>query len=122
MMRRAFYLLMILLLSSSILPAQKRAFTIEDLYRVKNLSDLHVSPDGKTLLFALTTSDLGRATPVDDRRKERIFTSFLAGWQANPGDQLKGWKLEFLSHVHERRRVTQSHRHLYRSLRPRLVA
>ena len=39
MMRRAFFLSVFLLLSFTSLHAQKRAFTIEDLYRVKNISD-----------------------------------------------------------------------------------
>ena len=61
MMRRALLLFTLLLLSITPLLAQKRAFSIEDLYRVKNISDLHVSPDGKTLIFSLSTSDLARA-------------------------------------------------------------
>ena len=44
--------------------AQKRAFTIEDLYRVKSISDVHVSPDGRSVIYALTTSDLPRAKRV----------------------------------------------------------
>ena len=61
MLRRAFMFSILLLLSFTSLHAQKRAFTIEDLYRVKNISDLHVSPDGKTIIFTVTTSDLARA-------------------------------------------------------------
>ena len=61
MMRRVWFLSIFLLLSFSSLHAQKRAFAIEDLYRVKNISDLHVSPDGKTVIFVVTTSDLARA-------------------------------------------------------------
>lgn len=61
MIRRAFLLFILLLLSFTPLHAQKRAFTIEDLYRVKNISDLHVSPDGKSVIFVVTTSDLARA-------------------------------------------------------------
>ena len=61
MIRRALLFTTFLLLSFSPLHAQKRAFTIEDLYRVKNISDLHVSPDGKTVVFAVAISDLGRA-------------------------------------------------------------
>jgi dipeptidyl aminopeptidase/acylaminoacyl peptidase len=61
MMRRAFLLCLLMLLALSSLHAQKRAFTIEDLYRVKNISDLHVSPDGKTVIFVITISDLARA-------------------------------------------------------------
>ena len=60
-MRRVIRFSVLLLLSFTSLHAQKRAFTIEDLYRVKNISDLHVSPDGKTVIFTVTTSDLARA-------------------------------------------------------------
>jgi dipeptidyl aminopeptidase/acylaminoacyl peptidase len=41
--------------------AQKRAFTIEDLYRIKSISDVHVSPDGRSIIYVLTTSDFPRA-------------------------------------------------------------
>src|SRR6266850_3377586 len=61
MMRRSFLLCLLLLFLFISVHAQKRAFTIEDLYRVKNISDLHVSPDGKTVIFVVTTSDLPRA-------------------------------------------------------------
>src|SRR6185295_9539781 len=61
MLRRAWLFSVLLLLSSTSLQAQKRAFTIEDLYRVKNISDLHISPDGKNVIFAVATSDLARA-------------------------------------------------------------
>ena len=44
--------------------AQKRAFTIEDLYRMRSISDIHVSPDGRSVVYALTTSDLARAKRV----------------------------------------------------------
>src|ERR1700738_3410866 len=43
------------------LSAQKRAFTIEDLYRVKNIAGLALSPDGRTLAFTVATSDLPHA-------------------------------------------------------------
>lgn len=51
----------ILLLLSFTSYTQKRAFTIEDLYRVRNISDVHVSPDGKTIIFSVAISDLARA-------------------------------------------------------------
>jgi dipeptidyl aminopeptidase/acylaminoacyl peptidase len=60
-MRRLFLASIFLLLFFSSLHAQKRAFAIEDLYRVKNVADLHVSPDGKSVVFVVTTSDLARA-------------------------------------------------------------
>jgi dipeptidyl aminopeptidase/acylaminoacyl peptidase len=44
--------------------AAKRAFTLEDLYRIRGIEDLHVSPDGKTLAFTLLTNDLGKAKRI----------------------------------------------------------
>ncbi len=44
--------------------SQKRAFTIEDLYRVKGVSDVQISPDGKSVMYMLTGSDLRRAKRV----------------------------------------------------------
>jgi dipeptidyl aminopeptidase/acylaminoacyl peptidase len=45
--------------------AGKRAFTIEDLSRIRGLADLHLSPDGRTIVFTVTTSDLARAKRVE---------------------------------------------------------
>ena len=59
-MKRAAILLAILLAASSAFAA-KRAFGIEDLYRIRNVGDLAMSPDGKTLAFTIATSDLARA-------------------------------------------------------------
>src|SRR3954447_64686 len=47
---------------------QKRAFTIEDLYRVRNASDLQVSPDGRTIAYSVSTTDLPRG-----KRTSRIW-------------------------------------------------
>jgi dipeptidyl aminopeptidase/acylaminoacyl peptidase len=59
----------------------KRAFTIEDLYRVRGIADMHISPDGKTVVFALTTSDLAKAKRIQhiwlmdaDGKNARQFT------------------------------------------------
>ena len=41
--------------------AEKRAFTIEDLYRIRGIEDLHLSPDGKTIAFMLRTDNLPKA-------------------------------------------------------------
>ena len=83
MMRRAFLFFILLLLSFTALHAQQRAFTIEDLYRVKNISDLHVSPDGKTVVFLVTTPDLPRA-----KRNSHIWAMDLDG--KNPRQLTKG--------------------------------
>ena len=50
-MRKQFLLVMVLLLFPSASLAQKRAFTIEDLYRIKSISDVHVAPDGKSVIY-----------------------------------------------------------------------
>src|SRR5436309_16000875 len=61
-MKRNITLLVILLvLPLSAAQAQKRAFTIEDLYRIKSISDVHLSPDGKRIIYAVATPDLARA-------------------------------------------------------------
>jgi dipeptidyl aminopeptidase/acylaminoacyl peptidase len=51
-------------LSATATYGQKRAFTIEDLYRVKPISDVHVSPDGKSVAYVVTESDLSRAKRI----------------------------------------------------------
>ena len=41
--------------------AAKRAFTIADLYRLRQMADLTLSPDGATIAFTVTTRDLPKA-------------------------------------------------------------
>jgi Tol biopolymer transport system component len=66
--------LLALLLAVAPAVAEKRAFTIEDLYRVQDLADPQVSPDGRTLLYTVGTKDLGRA-----KRQTHVFSLPLAG-------------------------------------------
>jgi dipeptidyl aminopeptidase/acylaminoacyl peptidase len=61
MKRRSLLIVIACLVFSAYANAQKRAFTIEDLYRVKSISDVHVSPDGKSIAYVITESDLPRA-------------------------------------------------------------
>jgi dipeptidyl aminopeptidase/acylaminoacyl peptidase len=58
---RLMFLAVSLLLFVPASGAQKRAFTIEDLYRVKHIDSMHVSPDGRQIVFTLVSQDLGRA-------------------------------------------------------------
>lgn len=77
-MRRVLLLLTLLLIyCAPQLLAQKRAFTIEDLYRIKSVSDLHISPDGKSIIYAVGTPDLARA-----RRSSQIWMMDLDGTNA----------------------------------------
>jgi dipeptidyl aminopeptidase/acylaminoacyl peptidase len=55
----------------------KRAFTIEDLYRAKGISDLTLSPDNKTLAFTITTSDLPHA-----KRSSKVWLMDVDGQNA----------------------------------------
>ena len=46
--------------------AQKRAFTIEDLYRVKGISSVSLSPDGKLVCYTGSSSDLKNQKSASD--------------------------------------------------------
>jgi hypothetical protein len=56
----------------------KRAFTIEDVYRVKTISDLALSPDERTIANTVATPDLPRAT-----RSTRIWMMNADGTNAH---------------------------------------
>jgi|HubBroStandDraft_6_1064221.scaffolds.fasta_scaffold44729_1 dipeptidyl aminopeptidase/acylaminoacyl peptidase len=47
----------------AVLPAYaaKRAFSIEDVYRFRHIDDLHLSPDGRTIVVTIGSYDLGKA-------------------------------------------------------------
>lgn len=56
-MRKLMFFLVLAWVSLSV-GAQKRAFTIADVYRIQNVSGIQLSPDGKKIAFALSKSDL----------------------------------------------------------------
>lgn len=60
MKRRIFALLILAVAMASPAYAQKRAFGIEDLYRIKTVSEIRVSPDGRKIVYVVTTPDLPR--------------------------------------------------------------
>src|SRR3984885_16208444 len=83
--------------------ADKRAFTIEDLYRVRALAHLHVSPDGSMVVFTVATSDLPHAKPVEhiwlmnsNGTNVRQFTSGDAG-ETSPVFSPDGSHIAFVS-------------------------
>jgi dipeptidyl aminopeptidase/acylaminoacyl peptidase len=59
-MRRACALLVCLFVTAPALaePARKRPISVEDLFRFRRVADPQVSPDGKSVVYALTTVDL----------------------------------------------------------------
>jgi dipeptidyl aminopeptidase/acylaminoacyl peptidase len=81
MHRRLLSLMFCFLLSAIPSEAGKRAFTIEDLYRIRGIEDMHLSPNGKSVLFTLRTNDLAKATSTKhvwlmgaDGKNARQFT------------------------------------------------
>jgi dipeptidyl aminopeptidase/acylaminoacyl peptidase len=61
MTKKIFLSILILTMLALSAFAQKRAFTIEDLYRIKSLSDIQFSPDGKSIIYSLGVPDFPRA-------------------------------------------------------------
>jgi len=53
--------LLLLLIAVPAFAQTKRAFTLEDVYRVRNVGALSLSPDGRTVLYTLSTTDLPHA-------------------------------------------------------------
>ena len=60
------YWLLGLLLPALLVAAEKRAFEIADLYALKSLSDLQISPDGQRVLFVVGAQDLANSTRNSD--------------------------------------------------------
>ncbi len=58
------FVLTLLLVSYSF--AQKRAFTIADFYKIKNVTDPQISPDGKKIAYVVSTSNLEKGTSNSD--------------------------------------------------------
>ena len=61
MKKRELLVLFLLLFVAIAVSAQKRAFTLEDLYRVKVVGDPQVSPDGKTIAFTVEVRDFKKS-------------------------------------------------------------
>ena len=64
-MRKIFVFIFVIVLANPII-AQKHPFTIADLYKIKNVTDPQISPDGKKIAFVISTSDLEKGTTNSD--------------------------------------------------------
>ena len=56
------FLIPAVMLLAPLCAAEKRAFQIEDLYRLKGVQHLALSPDGSQLAFEVSTTDLKAST------------------------------------------------------------
>lgn len=56
----------LILITACTLFAEKRAFTIEDLYRIQSISDPQISPDGSQIAFTITQYDLKEGSSNSD--------------------------------------------------------
>ncbi len=65
-MKRIFLFLISIILFSSYGFSQKKAFTIEDLYKIRNVGAPVVSPDGSMIAFTLTDYDFDERTSNTD--------------------------------------------------------
>ncbi len=65
-MKNLFKIVVLFVFLSSIIFAQKKAFTIADLYKIKNIGSPVISPDGKFIAFTLTSYDLPKGTSMTD--------------------------------------------------------
>ncbi|MCU7515107.1 MAG: S9 family peptidase, partial [Ignavibacteria bacterium] len=59
------FLVVLSFISSSVF-AQKRAFTIADLYKIKNVGSPVLSPDGKKIVYTVSTSDMEKGKTNTD--------------------------------------------------------
>lgn len=70
-------ILLILFIVSGFLFAQKRAFEIEDLYRLKYISDLQLSPDESIITYTLTSYNLKEGKSNSDIYKLDLKTKSI---------------------------------------------
>jgi Tol biopolymer transport system component len=73
-MKRFFAVSITLLALASLLIAQDRRFTIDDLLKVRRVSDPQVSPDGRQVAFTI-----GDVKFDDNRIVNQIYTVSLSG-------------------------------------------
>jgi dipeptidyl aminopeptidase/acylaminoacyl peptidase len=76
-MRRLAFLLLFLSCAAVPALAQKRAFTLEDFYRVRSLGDVQVSADGTRVAYTVTSNDLPRG-----KRSTQVWLMDLGNGQS----------------------------------------
>jgi dipeptidyl aminopeptidase/acylaminoacyl peptidase len=96
-------LLFVFFASPASAAGSRRAFTLEDLYRVKNVGEPAISPDGRTVAYSVTTNDWTAQKKtvalwrVDaDGKNDRLLT-FSGAHDENPFFSPDGRTLAFVS-------------------------
>lgn len=101
MKTKLFFICMLLLFST--VYSQKRAFEIEDLYKLKYISDPRLSYDSKTIAFTLTSYNLkeGKSNSdiylIDAKNLIRKQLTFFKGSDFQPSFSPDGKQLAFIS-------------------------
>lgn len=85
---------MVLLFCCFILPgfAQQRAFTIEDLYRLRAVDDFQISPDGKQIAFVVREDNLAKGTGNSEIYLIRTDGTDLQRMTGNPASDTSPWR------------------------------
>lgn len=101
---RAILLALVVASLGGVARAQKQAFAIEDLYRLKTAADIQLSPDGKSVAYVVTASDLPRAKRSShiwimdvDGRNARQVTHGEKGSESAPRFSPDGKWLSFIA-------------------------
>jgi dipeptidyl aminopeptidase/acylaminoacyl peptidase len=98
-----FYILFLLITSLNLYAKEKKAFTLDDLYKLKSISSLNISPDGTKLLFKVTKYCLKKG----EQNSDIFLLNLLTGQQNqitynkksdfNPFWSSDGCKIYFIS-------------------------
>jgi dipeptidyl aminopeptidase/acylaminoacyl peptidase len=86
-MKQAVLTVLAVLIALAPLAAEKRAFTIDDLYKVKGVSGLALSPAGDRLAFEVSSSDLKKAERNTDLYELHLPTGAVRQLTTQPGSE-----------------------------------
>lgn len=86
-MKRITFAVVLTLAVVATLSAEKRAFTIDDLYRLKGISGLALSPGGERLVFEVSSTDLKKAERNTDLYELHLETGKVRQLTTQPGSE-----------------------------------
>ena len=86
-MKRTILLALAFGLAASAVAAEKRPFALDDLYRVKSVSGLALSPAGNRLVFEVASTDLRKAERNTDLYEIALATGALRQLTTGKGSE-----------------------------------